>query len=152
MQKSPPLNEEGHTYVLMLSRASLGSLLEPCFRNLGCVADGPSTGTYLTTFTTSFYRFIRSDKVVSLQPFSGPFAFTRLRDANTTRDPPELLPFFVVNLSKQRSLSAARPADGKPCRDLFHPHRRMLSAKPNEAYSPKIQRRCLAPRDTFQIP
>ena len=32
MQKSPPLNEEGHTYVLMLSRASLGSLLEPCLQ------------------------------------------------------------------------------------------------------------------------
>ena len=152
MQKYPPLNEEGHTYVLMLSRASLGSLLEPCFRNLGCATDGPSMDPYLPTFTASFYRFRRSAEVVSLQPFSGASTFTGSRDANTTRDPPELLPFIVVNLSKQRSLSAARPADEKPCRDLFHPHRRMLSAKPNEAYSPTIQRRCLAPRDTFQIP
>ena len=108
MQKSPPLNKEGHTYVLMLSRASLGSLLEPCFRNLGCATDGPSMDPYLKTLTASFYHFARSAEVVSLHPFSGPFAFTGLRDANTTRDPPELLPFFLANLSKQRPLTAGQ--------------------------------------------
>ena len=61
---------------------------------------------YFPTFTASFYRFIRSAEVVSLHPFSGPFAFTGLRDANTTRDSPQLLPFFLANLSKQRPLTA----------------------------------------------
>ena len=57
---------------------------------------------YLATFTA--FLSTASDEapeVVPLQPFSGAFALTGLRDANTTRDLPELLPFFLANLSEQ---------------------------------------------------